>query len=893
MAQLHMDAISDTELLKFSEVRNALLSLPTGLNDSYDKAMERIQHHGKLLLKLVSYACRPLKIKEVEHALGMTPGDDEILDEEIVPASTLVSRCAGLVTLNEGQEVVFSHYTVENYFTTRRNELFESGQIYMTEICLHYLNLKEFQNGPVRGEEEGALFEARLTNNPFFEYASIFWGTHAKACEIGSALDLASKFIRDDACRNASIQALWYSSEGATNHWRNRNSASPLHLAMYFKYAELANRLLEEGADANFQESFGMTTLMWAAQVGDLEMAKKTIHMKVPLEAVNTHGESALYIAIEKGHEDVANLLIAEPLLDVNLPCKRGETQEITPLNFAIAREEVCIVQKLLTRDDISTNSIDKHGWSIVHWAAFVGDPRIMEAVVGIPGIDLNCPNPSGVPPLITVAYNGNLASLVALLDAGANINVFEQDPGQRGTALMRAADADYIAIVHELLKRRIDWEATDLENRNAVHSAAINGSLRSLSALLDVPKIDMNLQDVYGNTPMHDAAALSDPRALKILLDKGAHSKVPNHRGKSPLDMARAKGCKINVKNLKDKYAEDFGMPRRSLTGMSLEEPTLIEAAQQGDKSAVNSILTAYEQDKSIDIEETDDWLGRTPLQHAVHCGSLSIVRKLYKAGASITVQDKYGRTPLHIAALLNRYKIAGYLVSRGADPRVKDRWGVSAIEDAACFLQVFFLERDIEITPSQNREILLFWAAELGSMKALKCLVDAGVEVQVKDDYGHSPYEIARQSGQMEAAKYLDRVGKGTTTSAISLPRLVDKSDRAKTPIATTVSKSNNNIGETQDEGDDRTHKDHESKIDYDNNSAVYGSKTPAEEDTAILKRKTSKIGLKDSLSESSQTLKAIEVFESSKRVGEFARKWLQTIIILFLLLIIYHLK
>ena len=76
----------------------------------------------------------------------------------------------------------------------------------------------------------------------------------------------------------------------------------------------------------------------------------------------------------------------------------------------------------------------------------------------------------------------------------------------------MRAADADCIAIVHELLKRRIDWEATDLQNRNAVHSAAINGSLCSLSALLDVPKIDMNLQDVYGNTPMHDAAALSDP---------------------------------------------------------------------------------------------------------------------------------------------------------------------------------------------------------------------------------------------------------------------------------------------------------------------------------------------------------------------------------------------
>ena len=173
---------------------------------------------------------------------------------------------------------------------------------------------------------------------------------------------------------------------------------------------------------------------------------------------------------------------------------------------------------------------------------------------------------------------------------------------------------------------------------------------------------------------------------------------------------------------------------------------------------------------------------------------------------------------------------------------------------------------------------------------MKALKCLVDAGEEVQAKDDYGHSPYEIARQSGQMEAAKYLDRVGKGTSTSTTSLPRLVDESDRAKTPIARTVSKSNNNLRETQHERGNQIQQYHESKIDHDKHSAVYGSKTSAKEDTAILKRKTPKTGLKDAPLESSQTLKSVKVSESSKRVGEFARKSLLTIIMLLLLLITY---
>lgn len=814
-----MDAISDPDLLKFSEVQNALLNLPTRLNDSYDKAIDRIQAHGRSLLRLVAYALRPLDIKEVEQALGMSPGADNILDEEIIPASTLVSRCAGLVTFDENHQVVFSHYTIVGYFAKRRDDLFGNGHKSLAITCLSYLSIEEFRKGPLRGEEEGGLFDARLTAYSFLEYASIFWGIHAKASEDDDVLEVACEFVKDDERRNASIQALWFSSDEVTGNWCSRSGASPLHLAMHFKYAKLANRLLEDGIDANIRDTFGMTSLMWAAQVGDEEMARKIIHMQVPLNAINSHGENALHLAINQRHEGIAILLIGEASLDVNAPAKAGRgAGDATPLMLAIEREEVNVVQKLLTRNDISVNAKDRRGWSAVHRAAIADDPRMMEALVAIPSVDLECRDEYGSPPLIKAAKNGILSATVALLDAGADVNIREGEVEARGNALMRAADYDYIAVVHELIKRGIDRNAKDNLNRSAVHSAAINGSTRSLAALLDLPQTDVNLQDVYGNTPTHDAAGFYDSRALEILLDKGAKSDIRNHRGKTPLDTARAKGRKMNVRLLKERYAEELGMPKRSLTGMSLEEPTLIQAAQQGDEAAVDSVLATYKQDKSIDIEERDDWLGRTPLQHAIDVGSFRIVKSLHNAGASIKVQDKMGRTAIHIAAMRHRFAIARYLLRNGVDLAVKDQWGVNVMEDAAPSLQVLLLQYGIEITKDQDLEQLLFFAAELGNMKAVQRLIDAGAEVQVKDRYGWSPYERAKQAGKMEVAKYLDRAGKSAAESSSHLPTPEIDSVSLHTLNATTASPPAISAGEDEAERDDRVNRGSGSQNEHD---------------------------------------------------------------------------
>jgi hypothetical protein len=68
LAQLHMDALAASITLK--AVREALKTLPTGLKETYDEAMRRIesqQEHSRTLaiqvLSWMSYASRPLTRK--------------------------------------------------------------------------------------------------------------------------------------------------------------------------------------------------------------------------------------------------------------------------------------------------------------------------------------------------------------------------------------------------------------------------------------------------------------------------------------------------------------------------------------------------------------------------------------------------------------------------------------------------------------------------------------------------------------------------------------------------------------------------------------------------------------------------------------------------------------
>ncbi|KAK1621983.1 ankyrin repeat-containing domain protein, partial [Colletotrichum phormii] len=85
--------------------------------------------------------------------------------------------------------------------------------------------------------------------------------------------------------------------------------------------------------------------------------------------------------------------------------------------------------------------------------------------------------------------------------------------------------------------------ESTQL---NSLHQACANWDAVVASLLLTRYKVDPNIRDAFGNTPLHHFAAcqLKDRRdpepVIQVLTDHGAHFKALNASGMTPIDLAK-----------------------------------------------------------------------------------------------------------------------------------------------------------------------------------------------------------------------------------------------------------------------------------------------------------------------------------------------------------------
>jgi ankyrin repeat protein len=84
---------------------------------------------------------------------------------------------------------------------------------------------------------------------------------------------------------------------------------TPLHAATAGKKADLVKLLLEEGANANARQEGGWTPLHGAAQNGDREIIEVLLAHNADLKARADNNQGPLDLALQKGHEDVAAML--------------------------------------------------------------------------------------------------------------------------------------------------------------------------------------------------------------------------------------------------------------------------------------------------------------------------------------------------------------------------------------------------------------------------------------------------------------------------------------------------------------------------------------------------------------------------------------------------------
>jgi len=348
-----------------------------------------------------------------------------------------------------------------------------------------------------------------------------------------------------------------------------------------------------------------------AAENGNLEKVKALLKDNPDLVfSKDTNGTTPLNCAVERGHKDVAELLLANKA-DVNARDRFGST----PLIFAVWNSKD-VVELLLT-NGADVNAKDEDGNTPLHGAAGSGNIGIVELLL-TNNADVNATNSDGETPLHWATGRGNRDVMDLLRQHGG------QDP---------------IAVAFNI-KTPTNSVATD----NRIFDASKSGDLDKVMALLKENPDFVSSIDRLGNTPLHIAAEKNQKFIVEFLLESKADVNAANYYGNTPLHNAAGGGywdvavlllahkADVNAKNEHGDTPLHLAAWSRFASGSNLHD----------NKGVVQLLLENKADIKAKDIT------GAMPLQLAASYANKEVVELLLANKAEVNAKDNHGLTPL-----------------------------------------------------------------------------------------------------------------------------------------------------------------------------------------------------------------------------------------------------
>lgn len=156
-----------------------------------------------------------------------------------------------------------------------------------------------------------------------------------------------------DACRRGDVALVEeiYTINPDIIHVEDFKGFTPLIIAVYNNQPDVVDFLLGKGARMEMQDQqAGNTALMGVCFRGYKEIAQKLIDKGADVNQRNSQGATALTFAATFGHLEIAEMLL-EKGADVFVPDSRGKT----PLDHAILQENeemVELLQRYATRSN-------------------------------------------------------------------------------------------------------------------------------------------------------------------------------------------------------------------------------------------------------------------------------------------------------------------------------------------------------------------------------------------------------------------------------------------------------------------------------------------------------------------------------------------------------------
>ena len=411
-------------------IRRTLEELPETLDETYARTLKEIDkknwEYAHRLFQCVAAASRPLHVNELAEFLafdfdaGSTPtflADWRPED----PAHAVLSICSSLLAVvksDYGLPVVqFAHFSVKEYLTSARlAEANDTISRFHVSMAAAHTIIVQACLGVLLHLDENVTKDT-LKGFPLAWYAAEHWLGHARSGNVSANVQDGMNRLFDPSKSHLSVWVWVYDPEnrrcpcvlsprikkarGTPLHYAAFyglhdiaaflivehsqdvnargfcNKETPLHVALRCGHADIAQLLLEHGADAKAQDKTERTPLLLASVGGHLEIARVLLERGADMEARDIFDGSPLERASALGHAEVARILL-EHGADAN-----GRNEGTwTPLHSAgLNSAGAEVVARLLVKHGADVNAVDSNGSTPLHLASehgCVGVARVL-----------------------------------------------------------------------------------------------------------------------------------------------------------------------------------------------------------------------------------------------------------------------------------------------------------------------------------------------------------------------------------------------------------------------------------------------------------------------------------------------------------------------------------
>ena len=470
--------------------------------------------------------------------------------------------------------------------------------------------------------------------------------------------------------------------------------------------------IAEFKADMTIQNKYGVTALMLAIECGHDNVAHALLKdYQCPVDFRGKDGDTALHYMCRKGNLKMARMLIAEFKADMMIQNKDGAT----PLMLAIERGCDNVAHALLKDYQCPVDVRDKDGNTVLHYACEYNATQSMKTLIQKYKVALG--GDEYVPMcVVAAAVSGDVGKVKELLDnSNCDINSsfrFGQDRNT-WTPLQWACDKGNLDMVRMLIAEfKADMTIQNKDGDTALMLAIECGHKNVAYALLKDYQCPVDVRGKDGNTALHCMCRKGNLKMARMLIAEfNADMMIQNKDGASPLMLAIEHGyddvahalledyqCPVDVRDKDGDTVLHYACRANAAQSVKTlllkykvalgNDMCVVAAAVSVDVGKVKELLDNSNCENIINSsfrfgQDRNTW---TLLQWACDKGNLDMVRMLIaEFKADMTIQNKYGVTALMLAIEHGHDNVAHALLEDYQCPvNVRDKHGDTALHYA-----------------------------------------------------------------------------------------------------------------------------------------------------------------------------------------------------------------